>query len=74
MAIHFTEFVQLERDGKLMFEKDLFELSPGGHSRQRKPVLVCRVVSSGEHLDSWIQDADLHHRDAHWDDGLGCSM
>ena len=27
MAIHFTEFVQLEKDGKLMFEKDLFELS-----------------------------------------------
>ena len=27
MAIHFTEFVKLERDGKLMFEKDLFELS-----------------------------------------------
>ena len=27
MAIHFTEFVQLEKDSKLTFENDLFELS-----------------------------------------------
>ena len=27
MAPHWTEFVQLEKDSKLTFERDLFELS-----------------------------------------------
>ena len=27
MALHWTEFVQLEKDSKLTFERDLFELS-----------------------------------------------
>ena len=27
MALHWTEFVQLEKDSKLTFENDLFELS-----------------------------------------------
>ena len=87
MAIHFTEFVQLERDGKLMFEKDLFELSKQ-LGRPAPEFKGAKVDTLGNGNLCWIVESSVRGNikspgsrtlifttvDAHWDDGLCRSM
>ena len=87
MAIHFTEFVQLEKDGKLMFEKDLFELTKL-LGRPTPEFKGAQVDAPGSGNLSWLIEGSVRGNikspgsralsftlmDVHWDDGLCRSM
>ena len=87
MAIHFTEFVQLEKDGKLMFENDLFELSKL-LGRPAPEFKGAQVDTPGNGNLSWLVEASVRGNikspesrtlifttmDVHWEDGLCRAM
>ena len=83
MAIHWTEFVQLEKDGPLMFEKDLFELSKL-LGRPAPKFRGAQVDTLGNGNLCWLVESSVRRNikspgsktlifttmDVHWDDGL----
>jgi len=87
MALHFTEFLQLEKDGKLMFEKDLFELSKM-LGRPAPEFRGAQVDTLGNGNLSWLVESSVRGNikspgsrtlmfttmDVHWDDGLCRAM
>ena len=87
MSIHFTEFVQLEKDGKLMFEKDLFELSKL-LGRPAPEFKGAQVDTLGNGYLCWLVESSVRGNikspgsrtlifttmDVHWDDGLCRAM
>ena len=87
MAIPWAEFVQLEKDGKLMFEKDLFELSKL-LDRPAPEFKGAQVNINGNGNLSWLIESSVRGNlksphsetmittiiDVSWDAGLGQAM
>ena len=87
MAPNFTEFVQLERNGKLMFESDLFKLTKL-LGRPAPEFKRGQIDTLGNGNLCWLIESSVHGNikapgsktlifttvDANWDDGLCCAM
>ena len=87
MALHFIEFKQVQKDGKLMFESDLFELSKL-LGRPAPEFRGAQVDAHGDGRLSWLIESSVRGNikcpgsktmifttmDAHWDDGLCHAM
>ena len=87
MALHWTEFVQLEKDSKLTFERDLFELSKL-LGRPAPEFKGAQVDALGNGNLCWLVESSVRGNikspgsrtlvfttmDVYWDDGLCRAM